>query len=102
MGYALDFSDYSVKIDGGFVEGHKWVIHGIVAYRRILAAKARTDIEAEARTELMLAIARESRLARSQGARSVYVSIEGDDELAGFFRMCDSSAEAREYDRSGG
>ncbi len=101
MGYALEFSDYSVKIEGGFVDGGKWMIHGIVAYRSAQAAKAQSDIEAEARTELMLAIARESRLARAQGARSVYVTIDGDEELAGFFRMCDAAVERGGHDLPG-
>jgi hypothetical protein len=37
----------------------------------------------------MLAISRESRAARAHGARSVYVVVDGDDEVAGFFRIAE-------------
>jgi hypothetical protein len=87
MSYALDRPGFSVRIDGGAVDHGQWLIHGVVQYRPYLAAESEVDVVGEARRELILAIARASRSARARGARSVYVAVDGDDEIAGFFRM---------------
>jgi hypothetical protein len=83
----VDRPGFSVRIDGGFVGRHHWLIHGVVAYRPHLAAESKVDLEDEARRELLSAVTRASRSARAQGARSVFVAVDGDDEIAGFFRM---------------
>jgi hypothetical protein len=85
--YAIDRPGFSVRIDGGFVDRGQWLIHGVVRYRPDLSAASRIDVEDEARREILSAVTRVSRSARVQGARSVYVSVDGDDEIAGFFRM---------------
>jgi hypothetical protein len=87
--YAVDRPSFSVRVDGGFVDHGQWLIHGVVAYRRQRAAKPRINVEAIARRELILALAQETRTARALGARSVFVVVDGDDEVAGFFRMLD-------------
>jgi len=85
--YAVERPGFSLRIDGGFVDQRQWLIHGVVQYRPHLAAECRRDVEDEARRELLSAVSRVSRSARGQGARSVYVAVDGDDEIAGFFRM---------------
>jgi hypothetical protein len=40
----------------------------------------------------MLAISRASCTARARGARVVYVVVDGDDEVAGFFRISNRRA----------
>ena len=85
--YAVDRPGFSLRIDGGFVDQRQWLIHGVVQYRPHLAAESRTDVEDEARRELLSAVTSASRSARGQGARSVYVTVDGDEEIAGFFRM---------------
>jgi len=85
--YAVDRPGFSLRIDGGFVDQRQWLIHGVVQYRPHLAVESKSDVEDEARRELLSAVSRVSRSARGQGARSVYVTVDGDDEIAGFFRM---------------
>ena len=85
--FAVERPGFSLRIDGGFVDQHQWLIHGVVRYRPHLAAESRGDVEDEARRELLSAVTRVSQSARGLGARSVYVTVDGDDEIAGFFRM---------------
>jgi hypothetical protein len=85
--FKLDRPGFSVSVDGGFVDQGQWLIHGVVQYRPYLAVESKADIEDEARRELLSAVTRASRSARGLGARSVYVTVDGDDEIAGFFRM---------------
>jgi len=87
VNYALERPGYSVRLDCGFVDESHWLIHGVVAYRPDLAAESKSDVEDEARRELLSAVGRASRSARALGARSVYVTVDGDDEIAGFFRV---------------
>ena len=78
---------FSVQVDCGSVENGNWLIHAVVAYRPHPAAGAWGDVEGDARRAVMLAIAEETEAARRRGARSVYAVVEGDDEVAGFFRV---------------
>jgi len=87
VNYALDRPGFSLRLDGGLVDHGQWLIHGVVQYRPHLARESRSDVEDEARRELLLAVSRASQSARNQGARSVYVAVDGDAEIAGFFRM---------------
>jgi hypothetical protein len=89
MSIAVGRPGFCVRVEGSLIDPGKWLIHGTVEYRRSQAVESRSDVEAEARQELMLAITRAFRSARARGARSVYVVVEGDDEVAGFFRMLD-------------
>jgi hypothetical protein len=88
--YAFDRPGFSVRVDGGFVDSGKWMIHGVVAYGSHLTTGARRDVEIDARRALVLAVARDTRSARELGARAIYVLVEGDDQVAGFFRMLDA------------
>ena len=83
----LDRPGLSVRIDGGWVDHGMWLIHAVAVYRPHLTVEATSDVQADGRRELILAIAGEARAARERGARSVYVVVEGDDEVAGFFRI---------------
>jgi hypothetical protein len=85
--YAVERPGFSLRINGGFVDQHQWLIHGVVRYRPHLAAESRSEVEDEARRELLTAVTCVSRSARGQGARSVYVTVDGDNQIAGFFRM---------------
>ena len=85
--YAVDRPGFSLRVDGGFVDQRQWLIHGVVEYGPHLAAESRSDVEDEARRELLSAVTRASRSARGLGARCIYVAVDGDDEIAGFFRM---------------
>jgi len=85
--YAIHRSGFSVRVDGGFVDDTTWLIHGIVAFRPHPARDASRDVETAARRQLVLAIGRESRMARDLGARAIYVFLEGDREIAGFYQM---------------
>lgn len=94
MGYALDRQGFVVWVESGFVAPDAWLIHGVVEYRHARAAEARVDVVAEARLELMRTISVESRSARARGVRSVYVVVDGDDDVAGFFRLAEQGARA--------
>ena len=85
--YALHRTGFSVRVDGGFVENSTWLIHGVVAFRPHLVDCATQDVETVARRHLILAIGRESRTARDLGAHSIYVFLEGDGGIAGFYQM---------------
>jgi hypothetical protein len=93
--YAVDRPGFSLRVDGGFVDQRQWLIHGVVRYRRHLATGSRSDVEDEARRELLSAVTSASRSARGLGARSVYVAVDGDKEIAGFFRMLRRSEHRR-------
>jgi hypothetical protein len=92
MTYLLERPGFALRVCGGFVESGQWLIHGVVEYQPHLAVDSANDVEAEARRELMLAISRASHTARARGARSVYVVVDGDDEVAGFFRLSNRRA----------
>jgi plasmid stability protein len=61
-------------------------IHAVVAYHPDVRLAHHRDVEAEAREELMIGISRESLRGRAGGARTALVLVEGDREIAGFFR----------------
>ena len=84
--YALERRGYSIRVDGGFFDDGQWLVHGVVRYRPYAVTGSRIDVPAEARREVILAVAQEAQSARALGARSVYVLVDGDDELAGLFR----------------
>ena len=65
----------------------QWVVHAVLEYVRSGPIEARVEIESEARLELLIGIARETSRGRAMGARSVHVLVEGDREIAGFFRV---------------
>jgi hypothetical protein len=92
MNFALERPGFTVRLCGAFIEPGLWLIHGAVEYAPRSAMDSASDIEAEARRELMLAVSRASRSARAIGARSVYVVVDGDEEVAGFFRISNRRA----------
>lgn len=95
MSYVLDRPGYCIRIYGGFIDDGEWLIHGVVEYNDGLEGASRKDVVAEAQLQLFLAIARKSRLARARGARYVHVVVDGDSEVASFFRDLDRPASQR-------
>jgi hypothetical protein len=91
MSYVLDRPGFSVRVDGRFVDEGTWLNHAVVSYRPHASSDEPGGSAADGRRELILGIARHSRLARLLGARSVYVLVEGDGEVAGFFRVSESA-----------
>jgi len=85
--YEMKRPGFSLHVDGGSIDPSTWMIHAVLVYRPHLAMEAESDVEADGRRELVLAIAGDARAARERGARSIYVVVEGDEELAGFFRV---------------
>jgi len=94
MAYTSDCPHFTVTVSSGFISDWQWAVHAVVDYRTLGPAGMRTAIEAEARLELMIGIARESRLGRDRGARSVVVFVEGDPQVVGFFRQLDRDDQA--------
>jgi hypothetical protein len=91
MSYALDRPGFSVRVEGGFVGHGTWLNHAVVAYRPHAVVEAGGDVTADGRLQVSLAIASLSQSARVLGARSVYVLVEGDSQVAGFFRVSDAT-----------
>jgi hypothetical protein len=87
MNYALEHPGFSVRLSAGFVDRRQWMIHGVVEYRLAETGESRLDVETNARRELMFAISRLSSSARSRGARSMYVFVDGDEQFSGFYRL---------------
>ena len=87
MAYLSSGPGYDVAAYGGFVGHDEWVVHATIAFRSDLASKRRENLEADARLDLLIGIARESHRGRDAGARSVHVVIQGDSMLAGMFRL---------------
>ncbi len=87
MPYERRSDAYAVRVQGKFVGGGRWFVHGRVDYLPPVGDEPSADLQAEARVELLLGIARESRLGREKGARDVHVIIEGDEETRGFFEL---------------
>lgn len=87
MAYSSRQPNYDVSVEGRFVGSGQWVVHGRVAFGPDGAPSLPYDAESEARLDLMVGIARESRRGYDAGARNVHVVIEGDRELAGLFRL---------------
>ena len=87
MAYLSSGPDYDVAAYGGFVGRDEWVVHATIAYRSDLENKSRETLEADARLDLLIGIARESHRGRDAGARSVHVLVQGDTLLAGLFRL---------------
>lgn len=90
MARALSRLGYSVRVDGGFVDSGQWLIHGIVEYGSEGHGPSQDDVAAEARRELVTVISEEARVARARGAKQIYVVVDGDEEVAGLFRMLDA------------
>jgi hypothetical protein len=86
VAYRTEHPEFAVTVKSGFISDWQWAVHAVVAYRGHGFGGRRREIEDEARNELMSGIARESRRGRAEGARTVVVLVEGDRELAGFFR----------------
>jgi len=87
MGYQSDRFGFTVNVEGRFVGRGQWVVHAILRYEAPLLVQSRDEIEEEARLELLIGIARETSVGRAKGAHSVHVLVEGDREIAGFFRV---------------
>jgi hypothetical protein len=86
MAYTCDRRQFTVTVSSGFISDWQWAVHANVDYRSFGTVGIRKEIEAEARLELMIGISRECRHGRERGARTVIVLVEGDREIAGFFR----------------
>jgi hypothetical protein len=87
MAYKSDRFGFTVHVEGRFVGRGQWVVHAVLQYLAFGPIESRGDLEAEARLELLIGIARESSCGRALGAHSVHVLVEGDREIAGFFRV---------------
>ena len=86
MAYTFDRPHFTVSVNSGFISDWQWCVHAVVEHRRSGLVRARKAIEVEAQLELMIGISTECRSGRDRGARSVIVLVEGDREIAGFFR----------------
>ena len=80
-------SGYVVRADGILLDPSRYAIHAVVTYDDAVSESERARLAPEAQVDLMLAIVEESRRGRTRGARSVFVAVEGDSELDGFFRV---------------
>lgn len=87
MGYRCSRLRYTLAVEGIFLDRTRFVIHAVVAYSPGLTAVERHRAAAEAQVELLFAIVGESDRGRTQGARSIHVAVDGDDRLAGFFKL---------------
>lgn len=87
MGYRCARSGYDVRVDGVFLDRSRYAIHAVVRFAPDVTESERERLAPEAQIELLLAIVGESQRGRDRGARMVYVAVEGDRELAGFFRV---------------
>ena len=85
MAYECRRPDFTVTVKSGFISQSQWAVHAVVAYRPDAFAGRRQYIEAEARLELMLGIARESRRGGDKLAGNVLVLVEGDAKVRGLF-----------------
>jgi hypothetical protein len=76
---------FTVTVKSGFISQSQWAVHAVVQYRADAPVEQRQFIEAEARLELMIGIARESRRGGDRLAGNVVVLVEGDHDAAGLF-----------------
>ena len=86
MGYRCQRARYVVGVDGHFLDGTRYAIHAVVRYLPGVSESERASLAHEAQIELLLSIVGESERGRDLGARQLHVNIEGDRDLAGFFR----------------
>lgn len=86
MAYTCDRPQFTVTVTSGFINDWQCTVHAAVDYRNVWGDGIPKGIEAEAQLELMIGISHESREGLERGARSVVVLVEGDREIAGFFR----------------
>ena len=94
MAHVCDRPHFTVTVTAGFISDWQWAVHAVVDYRVLGLAGRQRGIEAQAQAELMIGISSESRVGRDRGARTVLVLVEGDREIAGFFRGLGTLAEA--------
>ena len=85
MAYTCRRPHFTVTVKSGFISQSQWAVHAVVDYIHDAPAERRQYIEAEARLELMIGIARESRRGGDKLAGNVLVLVEGDREAAGLF-----------------
>jgi hypothetical protein len=89
MAYECHRPHFTVTVKSGFISQSQWAVHGVVEYLPDAPAERRQYIEAEARLELMIGIARESRRGGDKLAGNVLVLVEGDHDAAGLFSGSD-------------
>jgi hypothetical protein len=94
MAYECRRPHFTVSVKSGFISQSQWAVHAAVEYLSGGPVGSWTDIETEARLELMIGIARESRHGGDVGADNVLVLVEGDTEVAGLFRGGDRCIQA--------
>jgi hypothetical protein len=70
-----------------FLDRETYAIYGFVQFTPVTPKAERERLLPEAQRELLSGIVRQSELGRDNGARIICVSIDGDRELAGFFRL---------------
>jgi hypothetical protein len=87
MAYHSDRFGFTLHVEGRFVGRGQWVVHAVLEYLAFAPIESRHELEAEGRLELLIGIARESSRGRAVGAHSIHVLVEGDREIAGFFRV---------------
>jgi len=85
MAYECCRPHFTVTVKSGFISQAQWAVHAVIAYLPDAPAEQRQFIEAEARLELMIGIARESRCGGDKLAGNVLVLVEGDHVAAGLF-----------------
>ena len=94
MAYECRRSHFTVTVRSGFISRSQWAVHAVVDYLPDGPVGNWSDVESEARLELMLGIARESRRGGDDGTGNVVVLVEGDTEVAGLFRGGDQCIQA--------
>ncbi len=87
MGFRCTRDGYWVGVDGIFLDRTRYAIHAVVRYLPEASEAERQRLTPEAQVDLLFAIVGESERGRARGARLIYVAVEGDRELAGFFRV---------------
>ncbi|MBZ5639068.1 MAG: hypothetical protein LAO51_09990 [Acidobacteriia bacterium] len=89
-------SDYTVTVDGTFLDHRRWLICGMVELRADLDPDARQRAGQTARFDLMYGFVLQAERGYRLGARRIHAVIEGDDEVAGLFDVLHAERDPRQ------
>jgi hypothetical protein len=86
MGYQSNHPNYIVRVDGALLGETQFVIQAEVTYAPHLTAAQRESVASGASLEVLLGVLGEWEHGERLGAKTVSISVAGDDDLDRFFR----------------
>ena len=86
MGYQSNHPEYNVRVDGQLLGETQFVIEAVITYPPYLTTLERESVVPGAYMEALLGVLGEWERGERLGAKTVRITVQGDDDLDRFFR----------------